>query len=196
MLKKRPTESWDVAAALRAAALGAIGVVFLLGVGTVAILDEETPAWAPWAAEPRGRLIWGLIGLALVLFAQLVAQSASILQAQLDELQRQFEEEGRIEPLAASKPLRHLVRALYTLGLAAKDRRVPWRAKFIAFCGIAYLFSPIDLIPDWIPGLGFLDDALVVVACSFAALRSVPAPLRAELRQSADRAIRRRWPQG
>ncbi len=46
----------------------------------------------------------------------------------------------------------------YTLWLAARDPRVPWAARCAAGLVVAYAFSPIDLIPDFIPVLGYLDD--------------------------------------
>lgn len=50
------------------------------------------------------------------------------------------------------------------LWLAAQDRRVPWYAKAVAGAVAAYALSPIDLIPDFIPVLGYLDDLLLVPA--------------------------------
>jgi uncharacterized membrane protein YkvA (DUF1232 family) len=48
------------------------------------------------------------------------------------------------------------------LYLAYKDHRVPWYAKLVAICVVAYAFSPIDLIPDFILLLGYLDDLILV----------------------------------
>jgi len=53
---------------------------------------------------------------------------------------------------------RQLKAETYALYLAYRDRRTPWYARLFAACVVAYAFSPIDLIPDFIPVLGYLDD--------------------------------------
>ena len=58
-----------------------------------------------------------------------------------------------------ARKLKHETYALY---LACRDRRTPWYAKLIAAAVVAYAFSPIDLIPDFIPVLGLLDDLLLI----------------------------------
>ena len=63
----------------------------------------------------------------------------------------------------------------FTVYLAAKDPRTPWYAKAIAFCTVAYVLSPIDLIPDFIPVLGYLDDIIIVPAGIALAIRLIPA---------------------
>ena len=50
----------------------------------------------------------------------------------------------------------------YALYLAYRHPKVPWYAKVFAACVVGYLFSPIDLIPDFIPVLGYLDDLILV----------------------------------
>ena len=72
-----------------------------------------------------------------------------------------------------------------TLWLAARDPRVPLAAKMVAGAVAAYALSPIDLIPDFIPILGLLDDLLIVPAGIWLARRLIPAPLLAELRNQA-----------
>ena len=57
---------------------------------------------------------------------------------------------------------RKLRRETYALYLAYRDPRVPWYAKLLAACVVAYAFSPIDLIPDFIPVLGTLDDLVLI----------------------------------
>ncbi|WP_242129412.1 YkvA family protein [Sphingobium sp. Sx8-8] len=57
---------------------------------------------------------------------------------------------------------RHIKRDVIALWLAARDPRVPWYAKTLAAVVAAYAFSPVDLIPDFIPVLGLLDDLLIV----------------------------------
>jgi uncharacterized membrane protein YkvA (DUF1232 family) len=55
-----------------------------------------------------------------------------------------------------------LKKEVYAIYLAYKDPRVPWYARVFAACVVGYAFSPIDLIPDPIPVLGYLDDLLIV----------------------------------
>jgi uncharacterized membrane protein YkvA (DUF1232 family) len=69
--------------------------------------------------------------------------------------------------------------------LAAREPRVPWYAKALALLVAAYALSPIDLIPDFIPVLGLLDDLVLVPAGVWLVLRLVPAELLAELRAEA-----------
>jgi uncharacterized membrane protein YkvA (DUF1232 family) len=71
------------------------------------------------------------------------------------------------------------------LYLAARDPRVPWYAKAVAACVAAYAFSPIDLIPDFIPVLGYLDDVIIVPLGILLAMRLIPPPLREEHRNAA-----------
>ena len=73
--------------------------------------------------------------------------------------------------------------ALY---LAAKDPRVPWYAKLAAAVVAAYALSPIDLIPDFIPVLGYLDDLILVPLGILLAVRLIPPALMDELRAEAD----------
>jgi uncharacterized membrane protein YkvA (DUF1232 family) len=80
---------------------------------------------------------------------------------------------------------RALKRDVVALWLAARDPRVPWAAKLLAGAVAAYALSPIDLIPDFIPVLGYLDDLLIVPAGIWLAVRMIPAPLVAELRDRA-----------
>lgn len=69
--------------------------------------------------------------------------------------------------------------------VAARDPRTPLAARLLAGAVAAYAFSPIDLIPDAIPVLGMLDDLLIVPLGVWAALRLIPAPLRAAYRAQA-----------
>jgi uncharacterized membrane protein YkvA (DUF1232 family) len=62
-----------------------------------------------------------------------------------------------------------------------RDPRVPWRAKIIAGAVVAYVASPIDLIPDFIPVLGYVDDLLVAIIGGALLLRSVPNHVVEEL---------------
>ncbi|MBF9032088.1 DUF1232 domain-containing protein [Rhodobacterales bacterium HKCCE3408] len=85
--------------------------------------------------------------------------------------------------------LRRWARRLKTeavaLWLAARDRRTPVAARIVAAATAAYALSPIDLIPDVIPVLGYLDDLLIVPLGLMVAIRLVPPPLMAEFRQRA-----------
>jgi uncharacterized membrane protein YkvA (DUF1232 family) len=80
---------------------------------------------------------------------------------------------------------RALKRETYALYLAVRDPRTPWYAKAVAAAVVAYALSPFDLIPDFIPVLGYLDDLLIVPAGIALALRLVPADVLAECRAQA-----------
>jgi uncharacterized membrane protein YkvA (DUF1232 family) len=69
--------------------------------------------------------------------------------------------------------------------LAGKDPRTPWLCRILALSVAAYAFSPIDLIPDFIPVLGLLDDLVLVPAGVWLALRLAPPALVAEWRRAA-----------
>ncbi|QIA25975.1 DUF1232 domain-containing protein [Mesorhizobium sp. AA22] len=71
------------------------------------------------------------------------------------------------------------------LWFAARDPRVPWSAKLVAGMVAAYALSPIDLIPDFIPVLGYLDDLIIVPLGVILAIRLVPPPLMDEFRAQA-----------
>jgi len=73
----------------------------------------------------------------------------------------------------------------YTLYLAYKDSRTPWSAKlFIAFI-VGYAFSPIDLIPDFIPVIGYLDDLVLLPLGVILAMKMIPPQVLAECREKA-----------
>lgn len=80
---------------------------------------------------------------------------------------------------------RRLKRDTLALWIAARDPRVSWVAKAIAGAVAAYALSPIDLIPDFIPVLGYLDDLIILPLGILLAIRLVPDPLMAEFRQAA-----------
>ena len=73
----------------------------------------------------------------------------------------------------------------YALYLAAKDPRVPWYAKVLIFFVVAHTLSPIDLIPDFIPVLGYLDDLIIVPLGIAIAIKLIPAEVMAECRLQA-----------
>ena len=78
-------------------------------------------------------------------------------------------------------------RDVLALWIAARDPRTPWYAKAIATAVAAYALSPIDLIPDFIPVLGYLDDAVIVPAGILLAVRLIPDDLMMEFRAEAAR---------
>ena len=78
-----------------------------------------------------------------------------------------------------------LKRDAVALWIAARDPRVPWAAKAVAGLTAAYALSPIDLIPDFIPVLGLLDDAVLVPLGILLAIRLMPPALMAEFRSAA-----------
>ncbi len=80
---------------------------------------------------------------------------------------------------------RQLKIEVYALYLAYRDPRVPWYARVFAVCVVGYFFSPIDLIPDPIPVLGYLDDLIIVPLGVVLALKMIPADVMAECRAQA-----------
>jgi uncharacterized membrane protein YkvA (DUF1232 family) len=82
---------------------------------------------------------------------------------------------------------RALKRDVVALWIAGRDPRVPWYAKAVAAAVAAYALSPIDLIPDFIPVLGYLDDLIVVPLGIMLAVRLIPPELMAEFRAEAQR---------
>lgn len=80
---------------------------------------------------------------------------------------------------------RRAKRDAVALWLAARDPRTPILAKFVAAVVAAYALSPIDLIPDYVPVLGYLDDLVIVPLGIMLALRLIPAVLKAEFRAAA-----------
>jgi uncharacterized membrane protein YkvA (DUF1232 family) len=86
---------------------------------------------------------------------------------------------------------RAIKRDLYAVYLASRDPRVPWPAKALAVCIAAYALSPIDLIPDFIPVLGYLDDAILLPLGILLVVRMIPADIMAEHRAAAQVAAAR-----
>ena len=73
----------------------------------------------------------------------------------------------------------------YAIYLAAKDPRVPWYAKALIFFVVAHTLSPIDLIPDFIPVLGYLDDLIIAPLGIAIAIKLIPPDVLAECREQA-----------
>ena len=80
-----------------------------------------------------------------------------------------------------------LRREVYALYFACRDPRVPWYAKALAVAVVAYAFSPIDLIPDFIPVLGYLDDLVLIPLGVIAVRAMIPPAVLAECRERARR---------
>lgn len=79
----------------------------------------------------------------------------------------------------------HLKQETYTLYLAVRDRRTPWYAKLFSGAVVAYAFSPIDLVPDFIPVLGYLDDLIFIPLGVAVAVKMIPTDVMQECRQRA-----------
>ena len=74
---------------------------------------------------------------------------------------------------------------VYALYLAYRDPRVPLYARIFAACVVGYAFSPIDLIPDMIPVLGYLDDLIVIPLGVAIAIRMIPSQVLEECREKS-----------
>lgn len=80
---------------------------------------------------------------------------------------------------------RELKREVYAIYLAARDPRTPWYAKALIFFVVAHTFSPIDLIPDFIPVLGYLDDLIITPGGIWLAIRLIPSEVMVQARVTA-----------
>ena len=76
-------------------------------------------------------------------------------------------------------------RDVHALYFAGRDPRVPWYAKALAVCVAGYALSPIDLIPDFVPVLGYLDDAILVPLGILLVVKLIPPEIMAEHRALA-----------
>ncbi len=79
-----------------------------------------------------------------------------------------------------------VIRDVRAIWLAAKDKRTPRLARILAMATAAYALSPIDLIPDFIPIVGYLDDVVIVPVCIILIIKLVPDVLMCEFRHRAD----------
>ena len=86
---------------------------------------------------------------------------------------------------------RLIKRDVHALYLAARDPRVPWYAKAVAVVVAAYALSPIDLIPDFLPVVGYLDDLIIVPLGILLTVRLIPPELMNEHRFTASAATER-----
>ena len=92
--------------------------------------------------------------------------------------------------MRSSVPWKERVKALkketFTLYLAYRHPRVPWYAKALALLIVGYALSPIDLIPDFIPVLGYLDDLVLIPLGIMLVIRMIPTEVLAECRQKSE----------
>lgn len=87
-----------------------------------------------------------------------------------------------------------LKREAYALYIAAGDPRVPWYAKAFMGLVLAYTFSPIDLIPDFIPVIGYLDDLIIVPLGIALALKMIPPQVLSDARNRVDELLQQGKP--
>src|ERR1700719_3818778 len=80
---------------------------------------------------------------------------------------------------------RTLIRDVQAIYLAARDPRVPWYARVLAIAVAGYALSPIDLIPDFIPVIGYLDDLIIVPLGIWLVVSLIPEEVMAEYRARA-----------
>jgi uncharacterized membrane protein YkvA (DUF1232 family) len=95
----------------------------------------------------------------------------------------------------SSGPWKERMRALkketFTLYLACRHPRVPWYAKALALIVVGYALSPIDLIPDFIPVLGYLDDLILIPLGIMLVIRMIPTEILAECREKSETIVGR-----
>ncbi|MDR4498725.1 MAG: YkvA family protein [Candidatus Scalindua sp.] len=89
---------------------------------------------------------------------------------------------------------RRLKAETFALYLAARDPRTPWYAKLLVAGIVAYAFSPIDLIPDFVPVLGYLDDLILIPVGIALAMKLVPHSVLAECRARAHETMQKGKP--
>ncbi|SDH26480.1 YkvA family protein [Nitrosomonas sp. Nm132] len=89
---------------------------------------------------------------------------------------------------------RHLKAETFALYLAARDPRTPWYTKLLVAGIVAYAISPIDLIPDFVPVLGYLDDFILIPLGIALAIKLIPHSVLAECRARAQETIKNEKP--
>ena len=92
------------------------------------------------------------------------------------------------------KRTEYLKRETYALYLAYCDPRVPWYAKVVCACTVGYALSPIDLIPDFIPVLGYLDDFIIIPVGFTLAIKLIPKEVMSECRSKAEVQMNQKGP--
>ena len=81
---------------------------------------------------------------------------------------------------------RELKQEVYVIYLAARDPRTPWYVRALIFFVVIHTLSPIDLIPDFIPVLGYLDDLIITPGGLWLAIRLIPPEVMADARTAAE----------
>jgi uncharacterized membrane protein YkvA (DUF1232 family) len=84
---------------------------------------------------------------------------------------------------------RRLKREVYAIYLAAQSPRVPWYTRYLAMAVVGYALSPIDLIPDFIPVVGYVDDLIIVPLGIWLVLSLIPEEVMTACRARADEAV-------
>ncbi len=97
-------------------------------------------------------------------------------------------------PIPWRERVRQLKAEAYALYLASRHPLTPWYAKVLAVCVVAYALSPIDLIPDPIPILGYLDDLILVPLGIALAIKLIPPAVMEESREKAQTALTQEKP--
>ena len=95
------------------------------------------------------------------------------------------------EPSLIRRWARRIKRDVMSVYFAARDPRTPWAVRMLAFAVAAYALSPIDLIPDFIPILGYLDDLLIVPLGLLLVMKFTPEAVLADARARADTLLER-----
>ncbi|HPS59312.1 MAG TPA: DUF1232 domain-containing protein [Spirochaetota bacterium] len=95
---------------------------------------------------------------------------------------------------ALKEIIEHLKVESLTLLLCCRDRRIPLYAKIPAIIAVGLFFSPVDLIPDFIPVLGHIDDIIIIPLLIKFTIRLIPAPLFDENRKKAGELINTKQP--
>ena len=80
---------------------------------------------------------------------------------------------------------RQLRNVIYTLYLASKDPRIPLYIKILILLIVAYALSPVDIIPDFIPLLGYIDDLIILPLGIYLVFKLIPEEVKAEYREKA-----------
>lgn len=116
-----------------------------------------------------------------------LSTSRGVANSPIRELKAPELSDGRKDGMfsALRKRARALKSELVALYYAARDPRTPWYARLVMLITLAYAASPIDLIPDFIPVIGYLDDLLLVPAGIALSIRLVPADVLLEARHRA-----------
>ncbi|HEY94686.1 MAG TPA: DUF1232 domain-containing protein [Dehalococcoidia bacterium] len=81
---------------------------------------------------------------------------------------------------------RQLKNLIYTLYLASKDPRIPLYVKILMLLIIAYALSPVDLVPDFVPLLGYIDDIIILPLGIYLVFKLIPEEIKAEYREKAE----------